>query len=75
MKCKHVIMQECLTSCNCYDDEIRPLEYWSIVQMATTVSGNPKSLIVGKGIRQWHSDGFLSQYTSDGTRKTGLVCI
>ena len=62
-------MQERLTSRNCYDDEIRPLEYWSIVQMATTVSCNTKSLIVGNGIRQWHSDGFLSLFTSDGTRK------
>ena len=53
---------KCLTSRNCY-------EYWSNVQMATTVSCNTKSLIVGKGIRQWHSDGFLSLLTSDGTRK------
>ena len=50
-------MQTCdnakrLTSRNCYDDEIRPLEYWSIVQMATTVSCNTKSLIIGNGIRQ-----------------------
>ena len=57
------------TSRNCYDDEIRPLEYWSTVQMATTVSCNTKSLIVGKGIRQWHSVGFLSWFTGDGTRK------
>ena len=68
-KCKYVIMQERLTSHNCYDDEIRPLEYWSIVQMATTVSCNTKSLIVGSGIRQWHSVGFLSWFTGNGTRK------
>ena len=46
-----------------------PLKYWSIVQMATTVSCNTKSLIVGNGIRQWHSDGFLSWFTGNGTRK------
>ena len=51
--------------------KLEPFEYWSNVQMATTVSCNTKSLIVGNGIRQWHSDGFLSQFTSDGTRKTG----
>ena len=40
--------------------------------MATTVLAMQfKSLIVGNGIRQWHSDDFLSQFTSDGTRKTG----
>ena len=67
--CKHVIMQKCLTSRNCYGDEIRPLKYWSIVQMATTISCNAKSLIADNGIRQWHSDGFLSWFTGDGTRK------
>ena len=64
-------MQERLTGRNCYDDEIRPLEYWSTVRMATTVSCNTKSLIVGNGIRQGHSDDFLPRFTSDGTRKTG----
>ena len=49
-----------------------PLEYWSNVQMATTVlATQSKSLIVGNGIRQWHSADFLSRFTSVGTRKTG----
>ena len=61
-----------LTSRNCSEDEIRPFEYWSNVQMATTVLATQlNSLIVGNGIRQWHSDGFLSRFTSDGTRTTG----
>ena len=44
--------------------------------MATTVLATQfKSLIVGNGIRQWHSDGFFSRFTSDGTRKTGLSVV
>ena len=47
-----------------------PIEDWSNVQMATTVLATQfKSLIVGNGIRQWHSNGFLSWFTGDGTRK------
>ena len=38
---------------------------------ATVLATEFKSLIVGNGIRQWHSDGFLSRFASDGTRKTG----
>ena len=69
-------MQTCdnVTSRNCYDDEIRPLEYWSFVQMTTTVSCNTKSLIVGSGIRQWHSVGFLSWLLAMA-QGNWLVCI
>ena len=37
--------------------------------MANTVSCNTKSLIAGNGIRQQRTDGFLSWFTCDGTRK------
>ena len=70
-----MIMQKCLFDLQAvivkmtkYD----PLEYWSNVQMATTVCATQfKSLIIGNGSHQWHSDGFLSRFASASTRKTG----
>ena len=60
---------KCLTSHNCYDDEIRQSRILVRCSNGNYISCNTKSLIVGNGIRQWHSDGFLSWFTGDGTRK------
>ena len=74
IKCEHVIMQKFLFDLQAVIvkmTKLDPLKYWSNVHIAATVLATQfKSLIIGNGIHQWHSDGFLSQFTSDGTRKT-----